>query len=396
MRSRVAGAGEGGALHRGRAGQARRSAGHHRSRSVRRRGRPRAGAGRRRAGAPELREERAPAREAPVGRKRDRAARARRARQRRAGGRCQPARRAGCAHFFSLEPFLHPGARAGLGPRRQARDHRRQPGRRRSRRTCSYYSGLREPHLRQLRRRRACGPTGSSRWRQGRFRWRRKPSPTAAASSRAGCSSSTTRSTRKSGTVRVRAVFDNKDGSLIPGQFVKLRMGKAKSRERAAGERARDRHRPEQALRDRGRPGQQGDLARGHARRHRQGPAHRHRGPRAPASASWSTACSACGPARCSHPQEAQVNFSNFFIDRPIFAGVLSVADPPRRADLARPAADLGVSRGRAALGGGARELSRREPEGDRRDRLHAARGADQRRREHALHEQPGDHRRHA
>jgi multidrug efflux system membrane fusion protein len=33
----------------------------------------------------------------------------------------------------------------------------------------------------------------------------------------------------KSGTVRVRAVFDNADGSLIPGQFVKLRMGRAKS-----------------------------------------------------------------------------------------------------------------------------------------------------------------------
>jgi len=32
----------------------------------------------------------------------------------------------------------------------------------------------------------------------------------------------------RSGTVRVRAVFDNKDGSLIPGQFVKLRMGRAK------------------------------------------------------------------------------------------------------------------------------------------------------------------------
>jgi membrane fusion protein, multidrug efflux system len=28
----------------------------------------------------------------------------------------------------------------------------------------------------------------------------------------------------------VRAVFDNKDGSLIPGQFVKLRMGSAKAR----------------------------------------------------------------------------------------------------------------------------------------------------------------------
>ncbi|CAM3928959.1 efflux RND transporter periplasmic adaptor subunit [Roseateles saccharophilus] len=36
----------------------------------------------------------------------------------------------------------------------------------------------------------------------------------------------------KSGTLRVRAVFDNKDGSLIPGQFAKLRMGQA-SREAA-------------------------------------------------------------------------------------------------------------------------------------------------------------------
>jgi multidrug efflux system membrane fusion protein len=33
----------------------------------------------------------------------------------------------------------------------------------------------------------------------------------------------------KSGTVRVRAVFDNKDGSLMPGQYVKLRMGRAKA-----------------------------------------------------------------------------------------------------------------------------------------------------------------------
>jgi membrane fusion protein, multidrug efflux system len=33
----------------------------------------------------------------------------------------------------------------------------------------------------------------------------------------------------RSGTVRVRAVFDNKDGSLVPGQFVKLRMGKSKA-----------------------------------------------------------------------------------------------------------------------------------------------------------------------
>lgn len=32
----------------------------------------------------------------------------------------------------------------------------------------------------------------------------------------------------KSGTVRVRAVFDNADGSLIPGQFARLRMGQSK------------------------------------------------------------------------------------------------------------------------------------------------------------------------
>jgi len=33
----------------------------------------------------------------------------------------------------------------------------------------------------------------------------------------------------KSGTVRVRAVFENKDGTLLPGQFARVRMGHAKS-----------------------------------------------------------------------------------------------------------------------------------------------------------------------
>jgi multidrug efflux system membrane fusion protein len=33
----------------------------------------------------------------------------------------------------------------------------------------------------------------------------------------------------KSGTIRVRAAFDNKDGSLIPGQFARVRMGQARS-----------------------------------------------------------------------------------------------------------------------------------------------------------------------
>ena len=35
----------------------------------------------------------------------------------------------------------------------------------------------------------------------------------------------------KSGTVRLRAMFDNADSSLIPGQFAKLRMGQVRRRE---------------------------------------------------------------------------------------------------------------------------------------------------------------------
>jgi multidrug efflux system membrane fusion protein len=33
----------------------------------------------------------------------------------------------------------------------------------------------------------------------------------------------------KSGTIRVRATFDNKDGTLIPGQFARIRMGQAQA-----------------------------------------------------------------------------------------------------------------------------------------------------------------------
>jgi multidrug efflux system membrane fusion protein len=45
----------------------------------------------------------------------------------------------------------------------------------------------------------------------------------------------------KSGTIRVRAAFDNKDGTLIPGQFARIRMGQAQTQhallvnERAVG-----------------------------------------------------------------------------------------------------------------------------------------------------------------
>ena len=53
----------------------------------------------------------------------------------------------------------------------------------------------------------------------------------------------------RSGTVRVRAVFDNADGRLMPGQFARLRMGQPKTEPALHGERARGRHRPEQEVR---------------------------------------------------------------------------------------------------------------------------------------------------
>ena len=95
---------------------------------------------------------------AAVGRKRDRAARARRARRTRAQEAEANVRAArGRAAVGALEPRLHAGARAGLRPRRQARGHRRQPGRRRAGRSGADHARLGEPDLRQLRCRRAGG-----------------------------------------------------------------------------------------------------------------------------------------------------------------------------------------------------------------------------------------------
>src|SRR5207237_763702 len=58
----------------------------------------------------------------------------------------------------------------------------------------------------------------------------RKPTPTCARRRPRGrLQLTSSKVNTRSGTVRVRAVFDNKDGSLIPGQFVKLRMGRAQN-----------------------------------------------------------------------------------------------------------------------------------------------------------------------
>ena len=69
-------------------------------------------------------------------------------------------------------------------------------------------------------------------------------------------------------------------------------------------------------------------------------------------------------------------------------------ADRDRRRHRAVPAADQRISRSGAADRGGARHLSRRQPQGHRRDRGRAARAADQRRRGHALHVLAVDQRR--
>ena len=67
----------------------------------------------------------------------------------------------------------------------------------------------------------------------------------------------------RSGTVRVRAVFDNAGGSLMPGQFARLRMGQAKTEPALMVNERADRHRPGQEIRAGRRCRQQGGISRG-------------------------------------------------------------------------------------------------------------------------------------
>jgi multidrug efflux system membrane fusion protein len=71
----------------------------------------------------------------------------------------------------------------------------------------------------------------------------------------------------KSGTVRVRAAFDNKDGTLIPGQFARIRMGQPQAvRALLVSERAVGTDQDKKFVLVVG-AGQQGRIPRGHARR---------------------------------------------------------------------------------------------------------------------------------
>ena len=83
------------------------------------------------------------------------------------------------------------------------------------------------------------------------------------------------------------------------------------------------------------------------------------------------------------------MNISRFFIDRPRFAGVLSILIflvgliALQRLPISEYPE---VTPPQVVV----RAVPRRQPARHRRDRLHAAGRADQRRREHAVHEQPG------
>ena len=80
------------------------------------------------------------------------------------------------------------------------------------------------------------------------------------------------------------------------------------------------------------------------------------------------------------------MRFAHFFVDRPIFATVLSIAHPDRRRHRLHDPAGRAVSGDRAADHRGAGELSGRRCADGRRHRRDAAGAADQRRRGHALH----------
>ena len=80
------------------------------------------------------------------------------------------------------------------------------------------------------------------------------------------------------------------------------------------------------------------------------------------------------------------MNFAHFFVNRPIFAAVLSIVLADRRRHRLHAASGRAISRDRAADHRGARLLSGRRRRDGRRDRGDADRTGDQRRRAHALH----------
>ncbi len=201
----------------------------------------------------------------------------------------------------------------------------------------------------------------------------------------------------RSGTVRVRAVFDNRDGRLMPGQFARVRLGHAKAEDAVlVSERAVGTDQDKKYVIVVGadnkvayrevtlgasvdglrivsaglKPGER--VVVNGLQRVRPGALV---APQDAKTAMRRFKAARGGERRLDvrsndRPDGNQnMNLSKFFIDRPIFAGVLSMLIFLAGAIAMRAAADLRVSRRGAAVGRRARDLSGRQPEGDRRDR---------------------------
>ncbi len=116
-----------------------------------------------------------------------------------------------------------------------ARDHRRQSRRRRARRAGADNAGLGQSDLCELQRRRARrNPRAQDARRQGRAGRGRKHSGAhehrgERRHNRGKLQLIDNQVDARSGTVRVRATFDNAEGRFIPGQFARLRMGQPKA-----------------------------------------------------------------------------------------------------------------------------------------------------------------------
>ena len=91
-------------------------------------------------------------------------------------------------------------------------------------------------------------------------------------------------------------------------------------------------------------------------------------------------------PRRKRRSNRRDMRISHFFIDRPIFASVLSIVFVILGARRFRAAADRAISGDRSADDHGLRPVSRRQRRSGRLHRRHADRAADQRRREYDLH----------
>ena len=242
---------------------------------------------------------------------------------------------------------------------------------------------------------------------------------TAASTSRSSCSTRRSSSTRgnmdfvdnaidrSSGTIRGRAVFSNPDSVLTPGMFGRIRVpgsppytallvpDAAIGTEQVAQVRAGGRRRQRRGAEIRhARPADRRQASRHQGRHHGRRPRHRQRpdaraaGPEGHAAGAGAPPPRPAGQAGQDQAQRRDPAHADFaFLHRPadLRRRGLDRHRDPRRGRV-RASAGRAISGDRAAGHQRLRPVSRRQRRGRRLDRGRADRGADQRRREHALH----------